>query len=120
MLKGFLYGETKVAFGALRVKLVHLGLAGEIEILSPNVALNGTATQSSNFHHPAYFSDPDQALYANDGNFSTDVHGLRARCAITNADLGAWWQVDLMSYHVIQKVAVTTRKAAGTISGLIN
>ena len=93
-------------------------MVAEIEILSPNVALNGTATQSSNFHHPACFSDPDQALYANDGNFSTDVHGLRARCAITNADQGAWWQVDLMSYHSIQKVTVTTRKAAGTISGL--
>ena len=104
-----IYGNDLHSF-----QLILSGLVGEIEILFPNVALNGTATLSSNYHHGAYFEDTDQAFYAIDGNFLTDVHGLRAQCAITNHDLGAWWQVDLKMYDLIQKVAITTRKDAGT------
>ena len=96
-------------------KLIHSGMTGDIEILFPNVALNGTAAQISSYHHAHHFSDPDQAFYAIDGNFATDLNGLRARCAITLQMPGAWWQVDLMMDYLVQKVAITTRKDDGTI-----
>ena len=89
---------------------------GENEILSPNIALNGTATQISYYHHSSRFSDPDYAFYAIDGNFSTDIFNAGARCAITlNNIMGAWWQVDLMNIFRVEKVALTTRKHFGII-----
>ena len=95
-------------------------MLGEVEILSPNVALNGTATQITNFHHRSRFSDPDYALYAIDGNFSTDILNSKARCAITlNNMVGAWWQVDLMNIYRVEKVALTTRKCFGIIFILV-
>ena len=84
-------------------------LIGGVELLTPNVALNGEATQSSSSQHDM-FSDPDDAHYAIDGNFSTDVLGSGARCAITKPLSGSWWQVDLKYEFEITKVAVTTRK----------
>ena len=76
------------------------------EILSPNVAPSGTATQVSSWKH-AQFSDP--AHYAIDGNFDTDLNA-GARCAITMNNPGAWWQVDLIHEYRIEKIAVTTRR----------
>ena len=86
---------------------------GALVLLIPNVALNGEATQSSDHHHTVAvhgtsFVDPDYAHYAIDGKFGTDL-GARDRCAITNADPGAWWQADLKYQMKIEKVAVTTR-----------
>ena len=88
-----------------------------IGLLFPNVALNKEATQSSNYHHiegkdssPIGFDDPDEAHYAIDENFGTDVLKLGDRCAITTQEAGAWWQVDLKYEFEIIKVAVTTRK----------
>ena len=80
-----------------------------MELLTPNVALNGEATQSSSSQHDM-FSDPDDAHYAIDRNFSTDVLGSGARCAITKPLSGSWWQVDLKYEFEIKKVAVTTTK----------
>ena len=80
-----------------------------MELLTPNVALSGEATQSSSFKHDK-FNDPDDAHYAIDGNFSTDVLWSGARCAITNWETGPWWQVDLKYEFEITKVAITTRK----------
>ena len=71
--------------------------------------MNGEATQSSSSTHDK-FSDPDYAHYAIDGNFSTDLLESGARCAVTNADGGEWWQVDLKYEFEITKVAITTRK----------
>ena len=92
-------------------------LLGGVELLTPNVALNGEATQSSTHHHTKpktafSFDDPDDAHYAIDGNFGTDMTNLGEKCAHTNEDPGAWWQVDgSMKYEFeITKVAVTTRK----------
>ena len=81
-----------------------------MELLTPNVALIGNATQISSFHHSSLFSDPDYAKYAIDGNFSTDMHQSGARCAHTGYEFGAWWQVDLQNQFEIKKVAITTRK----------
>ena len=80
-----------------------------MKLLTPNVALNGEATQSSSSQHDM-FSDPDDAHYAIDGNFSTDLLGSGDRCAVTNRNAGAWWQVDLKYEFQITKVAITTRK----------
>ena len=80
-----------------------------MKLLTPNVALNGEATQSSSFKHDR-FTDSDDAHYAIDGNFSTDLLGSGARCAVTNAYAGTWWQVDLKHEFEVTKVAITTRK----------
>ena len=79
--------------------------------------MHGEATQSSSHHHrkgvdinDAGFDDPDEAHYAIDGNFGTDVLNFGDRCAHTSSDSGAWWQVDLKHEFEIIKVAVTTRK----------
>ena len=68
-------------------------LIGGMELLVPNVAIEGQATQSSSYHHRVYehdigFDDPDDAHYAIDGNLSTDIGRSGARCAHTNADPG--------------------------------
>ena len=84
-------------------------LIGGVKLLTPNVALKGEATQISSTKHDR-FSDSDDAQYAIDGNFGTDVLGSGARCAITLKEHGAWWQVDLKYEFEITKVAITTRK----------
>ena len=85
-----------------------------MELLTPNVALNREANQSSSYHHTTRkddvgFDEPDGAHYAIDGNFSTDLTS-GARCAITKPRSGSWWQVDLKYEFEIKKVAVTTTK----------
>ena len=83
-------------------------VANAVEILTPNVAPSGTATQVSSWKH-AHFSDSDDAHYAIDGNFDTDMNA-GVRCAITRNNPGAWWQVDLIREYRIEKIAVTTRR----------
>ena len=83
-----------------------------MEVLFPNVALNGIATQISNYDHGC--GDPDYASYAIDGDFSTDVAGACHRCAVTLSNNGAWWQVDLLHLYIIEKVALTIRRLHGT------
>ena len=56
------------------------------------------------------FDDPDKADYAINGNFGTGIFDSSDRCAITEQEYGAWWQVDLKNEYEIKKVAVTTRK----------
>ena len=85
-----------------------------MQLLIPNVALNGEATQSSSYHHTIppnsdSFDDPDDAHYAVDGKFGTLLTS-GDRCAITKADAGTWWQVNLKYQFKIEKVAVTTRE----------
>ncbi len=77
-------------------------------ILSPNVALNGTATQISTFDHYGLLS----AQFAIDGDFSTNLDDRIDRCAHTNQHYGAWWQVDLHVSYQIEKVAITTRRGS--------
>ena len=80
--------------------MVTFWLIGGQELIVPNVAIEGEATQSSTFKQ--HIAD-----YAIDGrNCSLHHHDF----AHTNADPGAWWQVDLKNQFEIKKVAVTTRK----------
>ena len=84
------------------------------EILTPNVAPNGTATQSSNYHHSTRFTDPDYAFYAIDGIFATDILDAHARCSLTlHNSPGNWWKLDLLSNHIVENIALTTRKNGG-------
>ena len=95
-----------------------LWLIGGQDLIIPNVAIEGQATQSSSYHHSIHtiykyervFDDPDDAHYAIDGILSTAMFQSGDRCAITNADPGAWWQVDLKHQFKIRKVALRTRK----------
>ena len=101
-------------------KIINSGSTGDVEILSPNLAVNGTATQISDYHHER-FSDPDYAFYAVNGDFATKILESGARCAITlNMAAGAWWQVDLMMIHWIRKVAITTRHVDGNWSFVLH
>ena len=76
-------------------------LIGGQELIVPNVAIEGQATQSSTYKQ--HIAD-----FAIDG-INCGVHH-QYRFAHTNADPGAWWQVDLKNQFEIKKVAVTTRK----------
>ena len=97
--------------------MINSGSFGDVETLSPNLALNGTATQITDFHHHDRFTDPDYAFYAINGDFSTNILDSEARCAITKINkAGAWWQVDLRMIHWIRKVAITTRHHTGKCS----
>ena len=89
---------------------LHGSLVGTVELLIPNVALNGNATQSSTFHHMDRFDEPDKASYAIDGNFGTGIFDSSDRCTVTQKEFGAWWQVDLQKEYEVKKVSVTTRK----------
>ena len=80
-----------------------------VVLLTPNIARNGTATQSSDYHHHSDHSDPDDANFAIDRNFNTNVHSPE-RCAHTQRDSGAWWQVDLLQIYEIHKVSIITRE----------
>ena len=63
-----------------------------MELLVPNVAIQGKATQSSTYKH--LDSIALTAHYAIDGDFSTNLRS-GDKFAHTNADFGAWWQVEL-------------------------
>ena len=88
---------------------IFLDLGAE-QLLIPNVALSGTANQSSIFQHFGWFNEADEAHYAIDGLFGTDIISSRDRCSHTSKQKGPWWQVDLTYEFEIRKVAVTTRK----------
>ena len=82
-----------------------LWLIGGRELLVPNVAVEGEATQSSTYFSRSLFD----AQHAIDRNFSTYI-ASGAKCSHTLDEPGAWWQVDLKNQFEIKKVAVTTRK----------
>ena len=79
-----------------------------VVLLTPNIARNGKATQSSNNKH-AHHSDPGYAKYAIDGNFNTNT-GSSERCTHTKPNTGAWWQVDLLQTYQIYKISITNRE----------
>ena len=78
------------------------------------MALNSVATQISTYQPEGLSENLTQAKYAVDGNFDTDM-SRGARCAITTAVPGAWWQVDLSTYYQIIRVGITTRIESGNI-----
>jgi YD repeat-containing protein len=87
----------------VKVQLVgtnYLSLA-EVKVWGTNLALNKTATQSSD---PGFGGPPSKAV---DGNTSGDW----ANGSVTHTDLNpqAWWQVDLGTLQPIESVEVWNR-----------
>ncbi|XP_073447656.1 uncharacterized protein [Aquarana catesbeiana] len=66
-----------------------------------NVALNGTASQSSTF------SSSGEAGNANDGSLANNH--IMGQCSITQRELSPWWMVDLESPYQIFSVVITNR-----------
>ena len=80
-----------------------------VELLHNNVALDGEATQISTYNQGGVLQE---ASYAIDGDFSTDLNN-GARCSVTGFAHGAWWQVDLQSQYQVVNVSITTVKHSG-------
>ena len=79
--------------------------------ITPNVALRGTATQSTTYTQSNYRASPFVASYANDGHFETSmIETSEIGCTITRNIRPVWWQVDLLQVHDITKVAISGRK----------
>ncbi len=72
-----------------------------------NLALNGSATQSST----GRFSWDAVAGLANDGNTNGDYSGHSV--AHTLQEKGAWWEVDLGEDHPIEKIVIWNRTDGG-------
>ena len=70
--------------------------------LTPNVAVAGTATQSSTYGPSSQYA----ASNAIDGNYATDPY--TGACAIANFRAPVWWQVELQNTFEISKVAIAT------------
>ena len=81
-----------------------------VQLLNPNIARKGTATQISTYSRST--TSIDHAYHSIDGDFSTDISG-GALCATTRSNAGAWWQVDLSVKSLIVNVSVTTRRNYG-------
>ena len=82
----------------------------DIARLTPNVALGGTATQSSTHIHTNFEASPFVASYAIDGNFDTNLVPHSGAFSATNPAPPVWWQVDLQEVYEITKVAITGRE----------
>ena len=78
--------------------------------LTPNVALRGTATQSTDYVQSNYLASPFVASHANVGNLETSMVPSRGACSLTRDTPPVWWQVDLLNVYVITKVAITGRE----------
>ncbi|TSY83965.1 Fucolectin-4 [Bagarius yarrelli] len=75
----------------------------EVEVygVPVNLALKGTASQSSNYESKYY------ASFAIDGTTSSDFSDMS--CACTNNEMNPWWEVDLLAMYDISNVSITTR-----------
>ena len=96
----------------MKVLLYIISFPGAVRI-SPNVAVKGTATQSSTSVNTRYVASPFVASYANDGNFDTNLVLRSGACSYTKNTAPFWWQVDLLKVFEINKVAITTRSVVG-------
>ena len=79
-------------------------------LLTPNVALGGTATQSSVWSHSGYHASPYVASYSNDGDYGTAFSMSFGKCSTTNFTPLVWWQVDLLKVYEISVVAITGKQ----------
>ncbi|XP_006004939.1 uncharacterized protein LOC102347739 [Latimeria chalumnae] len=66
----------------------------------PNIALKGTATQSSVYKR----GGPEHAI---DGNKDATYRGLS--CTHTKLEFSPWWRLDLLESHAIDTVIITNR-----------
>ena len=78
--------------------------------LTHNVAITGTATQSSTHVDRGWAASPFVASHANDGNLGSAITSSSGACAMTSSTVPIWWQVDLKKIYEIRKVAITEWK----------
>ena len=77
------------------------------ELLTPNVALRGNATQSTTYTEAGWAASPFVASYANDGSTEAGMTRTNMACSRTSNIPPVWWQVDLQKVYDITKVAIT-------------
>ena len=81
--------------------------------LTPNVALGGTATQSSVHTASSYAGSSWVAGHANDGDLESKITRTSGACSYTKSTPPVWWQVELQEIYEVTKVAITERKGFG-------
>ena len=85
----------------------------DIVRLTPNIAVRGTATQSSTNVNTGFVASPFVASHAIDGDFDTSMTETSGACSHTENSPPVWWQVDLLEVYEITKVAITGRVQDG-------
>ena len=75
--------------------------------LTPNIALGGTATQSSTYIDTNYAASPFVASHAIDGNVDNWMNYTSGACSRIRNTPPVWWQVDLRDVYEINRVAIT-------------
>ncbi|KAI2663043.1 Fucolectin-1 [Labeo rohita] len=68
--------------------------------ITENLALKGTAVQSTTYFHWGAARAIDGIRYA---------PGEASFCSITLSQLNQWWRLDLLDYYYIYKVVITNR-----------
>uniref|UniRef100_A0A673HHS3 Fucolectin tachylectin-4 pentraxin-1 domain-containing protein n=1 Tax=Sinocyclocheilus rhinocerous TaxID=307959 RepID=A0A673HHS3_9TELE len=72
----------------------------EVEVYGTNLALKGTAVQSTTYYSWGAANAIDGIRYA---------PGEASSCSITLSHLNPWWRLDLLDYYYIYKVTITNR-----------
>ena len=95
--------------------LLYLLVVGNVIAAPVNLALSGTASQSSTYNeaYPCSWCGPELAIDNNtygiwvpgDGNGNTITH--------TNSEYEAWWQVDLGNTYNIEQIDIWNRTDIG-------
>ncbi|XP_050970702.1 fucolectin isoform X1 [Labeo rohita] len=75
-------------------------IQGSTENFEENLALKGTAVQSTTYFHWGAARAIDGIRYA---------PGEASFCSITLSQLNQWWRLDLLDYYYIYKVVITNR-----------
>ncbi|XP_052458920.1 fucolectin-5-like [Carassius gibelio] len=75
-------------------------IQGSSENLEENLALKGTAVQSSTYYTWGASNAIDGIRY---------TPGLASSCSITGYELNPWWRLDLLDSYYIYNVTVTNR-----------
>ncbi|XP_016112861.1 fucolectin-5-like [Sinocyclocheilus grahami] len=75
-------------------------IQGSSENLEENLALKGTAVQSTTYYSWGAANAIDGIRYA---------PGTASFCSITLNQLNPWWRLDLLDYYYIYKVTITNR-----------
>uniref|UniRef100_A0A671PF78 Fucolectin tachylectin-4 pentraxin-1 domain-containing protein n=1 Tax=Sinocyclocheilus anshuiensis TaxID=1608454 RepID=A0A671PF78_9TELE len=97
--------------GGMEGRYMNLIIPGDMKILTlcevkvygegkPNLALKGTAVQSTTYYHWGAANAIDGIRYA---------PGVASYCSITLNQLNQWWRLDLLEYYYIYKVTITNR-----------
>ena len=90
------------------LELCEVEVYSDTVTLTPNFALNGTASQNSNYKHSNQ-PNVDSANFTIDSDFGVDPVNPPTRCAATDTNANVWWKLDLHGNYIITTVAITGR-----------